>query len=142
MDNAIQYTGWKTGALLLARLVMAAMFAMACFFKFAMPSMISQQIAAQGFPMADALTWVAAFFELALVLCLLSGAYFREACLLAAVYVIFLAFSFHGMSTWSKDAEGLNFGAFVSHFPFAAGLLFGAVSGPGRVLTWNKSILN
>lgn len=142
MDSALQPQGWKTGALLLARLIMAGMFAMAFIFKFADINMTATYIAAQGFPMATALAWIAAFFELALVICFLSGAYFREACILAAIYVVFLAFAFHGMSTWSKDAEGLNFGAFVSHFPFAAGLLFGAVAGPGRVLAWNKSILN
>ena len=83
---------------------------------------------------------VAAIFELALVLAFLTGAYFREAALLAAVYVIFLGFAFHGPSHWT-DAEGLNFGAFVSHFPFAAGLLFAAVHGPGHVLALNRGWL-
>ena len=131
---------WKTAALLVARLIMAAMFAMACVFKFSGMAMTADYIAAAGFPLSTVLAWLAAFFELALVICFLSGAFFREACLLAAVYVVFLAFAFHGTSTWT-DAEGLHFGAFVSHFPFAAGLLFGAVSGPGRVLTWAKGCL-
>ena len=142
MDNVVQYTGWKTGALLLARLVMAAMFAMGCAFKFMDMNMTAQYISAAGFPLSLPLAWCAGIFELALVLCFLSGAYFREACILAAIYVVFLAFAFHGMSTWSKDAEGLNFGAFVSHFPFAAGLLFGAVSGPGSVLTLNRTLIS
>ena len=142
MDASLQSQGWKTGALLLARLIMAAMFAMGLTFKLMDINMTAQYIGAAGFPLSLPLAWCAAIFELALVLCFLTGAYFREACILAAIYVVFLAFSFHGMSTWSKDAEGLNFGAFMSHFPFAAGLLFGAVSGPGRVLTLKKSILN
>ena len=135
-------SSWKTGALLLARLTMAAMFSMGFAFKLMDINMTATYIAAAGFPLSLPLAWCAAIFELALVICFLSGAYFREACILAAIYVVFLAFAFHGASTWSKDAEGLNFGAFVSHFPFAAGLLFGAVSGPGLVLTWRKSIIN
>ena len=141
MDQSLTTPGWKTAALLLARLIMAAMFAMACVFKFAGIGVTASFIAAAGFHFETLLAWVAAFFELALVLCFLTGAYFREAALLAAAYVAFLAFAFHGPSHWT-DNEGLNFGAFVSHFPFAAGLLFAAVSGPGRILTWSKSLLN
>jgi putative oxidoreductase len=127
-------TVWKYPAVLLARLIMAAMFAMACIFKFSDINSTASYITMAGFPLSTFLAWVAAFFELALVLCFLTGAYFREACLLAAVYVLFLAFSFHGSSTWT-DNEGLHFGAFVSHFPFAAGLLFGAVNGPGHAFS-------
>jgi uncharacterized membrane protein YphA (DoxX/SURF4 family) len=140
MDQAGQFTGWKIPALLVGRLIMAAMFTMAFAFKFADIDATAGYIASAGFPMATMLAWLAAFFELALVLCFLSGAFFREAALLAAAYVVFLGFAFHGPSHWT-DPEGLNFGAFVSHFPFAAGLLFAAVNGPGRVLTLNKAWL-
>jgi putative oxidoreductase len=140
MDNSLNTSGWKTAALLLARLIMAAMFAMACTFKFSGIAATATYIAMAGFPFPTFLAWVAAIFELALVLCFLSGAFFREAAILAAIYVVFLAFAFHGPSHWT-DAEGLNFGAFVSHFPFAAGLLFAAVNGPGRVLTFAKGWL-
>lgn len=133
MDASAQGTGWKNVALALGRLIFAALFAMAVAGKVAMSGMVAQQIAAAGFPMPMVLNWLAALLEVALVLAFLSGAWFREACLVAAAYVIFLAFAFHGPSHWT-DAEGLQFGAFVSHFPMAAGLLFGAVSGPGRLL--------
>ena len=124
---------WKTFALLLARLIMALNFSLGCVFKFVDINATASYIASAGFPMATALAWLAAFFELALVLCLLTGAYFREAALLGAIYVVFLGFAFHGPSHWT-DTEGLNFGAFISHFPFAAGLLFAAVHGPGNEL--------
>ena len=140
MDQPVPSQAWKTPALLLARLVMAAMFALGMVFKFVDINATAVYIAAAGFPMATLLAWTAAFFELALILSFLTGAYFREACLLAAVYILFLGFAFHGPSHWT-DAEGLNFGAFVSHFPFAAGLLFAAVCGPGRALTLNRAWL-
>ena len=141
MDQSLTTPGWKTAALLLARLIMAAMFAMACVFKFAGIGVTASFIAAAGFPFATLLAWVAAFFVMVLVLSFLTGAYFREAALLAAAYLVFLAFAFHGPSHWT-DNEGLNFGAFVSHFPFAAGLLFAAVNGPGRVLAINKNLMH
>jgi uncharacterized membrane protein YphA (DoxX/SURF4 family) len=140
MKQVNQSQSWKTAALLLARLVMAAMFTMGCVFKFVDINATAGYIAAVGFPFSTLLAWIAAFFELALVLSFLTGAWFREAALLAAVYVVFLGFAFHGPSHWT-DSEGLNFGAFVSHFPFAAGLLFAAVNGPGRVLSWRAGWL-
>ena len=140
MDQVRQDSGWKIAALLLARLVVAALFAMGMVFKFADINATAGYIAAAGFPLSTLLAWAAAIFELALVLAFLSGAYFREAALLAAAYLIFLGFAFHGPSHWT-DSEGLNFGAFISHFPFAAGLLFAAVHGSGHVFALKSSRL-
>ena len=141
MDYASRNSTWKTPALLLARLIMTAIFAMGCVFKFADINATAGYIAAAGIPLSTLLAWAAALFELALILSFLTGAWFREACLLATIYILFLGFAFHGPSHWT-DAEGLNFGAFVSHFPFAAGLLFAAVSGPGQRLALNGGWLN
>jgi len=77
-------------------------------------------ITSAGFPVPKLLAWLAALFELALAVCLLSGAFFAEAALLAAAYVLFLAFAFHGPSHWS--ANQTEFGFFVDHFTFMAGL--------------------
>ena len=82
-----------------------------------------------GFPVPKLLAWLAALFELALAVCLLTGAFFAEAALFAAVYVLFLAFAFHGPSHWSGNQT--EFGFFVDHFTFIAGLLFAAAHGPG-----------
>lgn len=94
---------------------------------------IADTIAAAGFPVPWLLAVLAALFELGLVLALVTGAFFSEMMLLGAIYVLFLAFAFHGASHWT-DAKNLELGAFVSHFPFAAGMLFAAVHGPGRLL--------
>ena len=51
------------------------------------------------------------------------------AALLAVAYVLFLAFAFHGPSHWAGNQS--EFGFFVDHFTFSAGLLFAAVHGPG-----------
>ncbi|HKW81660.1 MAG TPA: DoxX family protein, partial [Casimicrobiaceae bacterium] len=51
-----------------------------------------------------------------------------------------LAFAFHGPSHWT-DEKGLEFGAFVSHFPFAAAMLLAAAHGPARLLASSRSLL-
>jgi putative oxidoreductase len=130
---------WHTTAILVGRLIFAAVFAMAAVFKFLGMADTANYIAAAGFPIPLLLAWLAAFFESALVICLLTGAFFSEAALLAAAYVLFLAFAFHGPSHWQGNQA--EFGFFVDHFTFIAGLLFAAVKGPGRVLALRRSII-
>lgn len=131
---------WARVAVLSARIIFAAVFAMAMAFKFAGMAATAKFIAAAGIPAAYPLAWIAAFFELALVLCFLTGAFFREAALAAAAYVLFLAIVFHGPSHWSGNQD--QFGFFVDHFCFMAGLLFAAAMGPGDVLalSWLRLI--
>ena len=131
---------WHVGAILIARLIFAGIFAMAASFKFADMNGTAGFIASVGFPFPLLLAWLAAFFEVALLLGLLTGAYFTEAALLAAAYVLFLAFAFHGPAQWKPDDQ-TEFGFFVDHFTFIAGLLFAAVHGPGSVLALRKSII-
>ena len=140
MNDPTSAPKWHVIAILIARLIFAGLFAMAAIFKFADTNGTAGYIAAVGFPFPLLLAWLAAFFEIALVLCLLTGAYFTEAALLAAVYVLFLAFAFHGPAQWKPD-DPTEFGFFVDHFTFIAGLLFAAVHGPGSVLAARKSIL-
>ena len=131
---------WTSVAVLVGRLIFALIFAMAMSFKLMDIHGTAGQIAAAGFPLPDILAWLAALFELILVACFLTGAYFSEAALLAAAYVLFLAFSFHGPSRWS--ANQAEFGFFVDHFTFIAGLLFAAANGPGRILALRQTIID
>ncbi len=122
----------KTIAILVARLIFGAVFVMATSFKFLDMQSTASFISAAGFPFPLFLAWIAAFFELALALALLTGAFFSQASLLAGIYVVFLAFAFHGPGRWS--ASQAEFGFFIDHFTFLAGLLFAAVHGPGDAL--------
>lgn len=121
---------WAAVAVLLGRLIFAAVFVMAVTFKLMDLDGTAAYIASAGFPLAKLLAWLAAIFELALIAGLLTGAFFSETALLAAAYVIFLGFAFHGPSHWA--ANQAEFGFFVDHFTFMAGLLFAAAHGPGR----------
>jgi putative oxidoreductase len=129
----------RTVAILVARLIFAGIFAMAVVFKFAGMSDTAAYIASAGFPFPLLLAWLAAIFEVALVLAFLTGAFFSEAALLAAIYVIFLAFAFHGPSHWQGNQ--VEFGFFVDHFTFLAGLLFAAVHGPGEQLAMHQGFI-
>ena len=126
----------RTIAILIARVIFGGVFVMAAGFKFAGMPATAGYIAAAGFPFASALAWVAALFECGLAIALLTGAFFREAALLAAAYVLFLAFAFHGPSHWNGNQA--EFGFFVDHFTFIAGLLFAAVHGPGEALVLQR----
>jgi uncharacterized membrane protein YphA (DoxX/SURF4 family) len=119
----------RTAALLLARVIFAGAFLMAAGFKFGGMQGTADYIAAAGFPLPLLLAWVAALFEVGLGLALLTGAWFSEAAVVAGVYVIFLAFAFHGPALWQSNQT--EFGFFFDHFVFLAGLLFAAVHGPG-----------
>jgi putative oxidoreductase len=123
---------WQTAGILVARLIFAGVFLMAVIFKFADIGATAGYIAAAGFPFPLFLAWCAALLEVVLFLCLLTGAFFSWAALVAAAYVLFLAFAFHGPSHWAGNQA--EFGFFIDHFTFIAGLLFAAMHGPGRVL--------
>ena len=145
MNASTRASAWRVIAILIARLIFAGIFAMAAAFKFPNMDGTAGYIAAVGFPFPLLLAWLAAIFEVALVACLLTGAYFTEAALLAAAYVLFLAFAFHGPAQWKPDGQAefnqTEFGFFIDHFTFIAGLLFAAVHGPGSVLASRRSII-
>jgi uncharacterized membrane protein YphA (DoxX/SURF4 family) len=124
---------------LVGRVIFAAVFALAMAFKFMDVGATAGYIASIGFPAPLFFAWVAAFFELGLVVCFLSGAFFREAAVAAAVYVLFLALAFHGPAHWA--ANQVEFGFFVDHFTFIAGLLFAAAHGPGDVLALHPRLI-
>ncbi len=128
----------KTIAILIARLIFAFVFGMAAAFKFALIGMdaTAAEIAGAGFPVPHLLAWVAAFFEVGLAIAFLTGVYFVEAAIVSIAYVLFLGFSFHGPDRW--HANPMEFGFFIDHFTFVAGLLFAAVHGPGNVLVLRR----
>jgi uncharacterized membrane protein YphA (DoxX/SURF4 family) len=122
-------------AILVARVIFAGAFFIAMFFKFTGIGDTATAIASIGFPFPLFFAWVAAFFELGLALAFLTGAFFTEAAILAAAYVLFLGFAFHGPSAWHGNP--MEFGFFVDHFVFIAGLLYAAVHGPASpALRW------
>ena len=126
-------------AIIVARLIFAGAFLMGAVFKFMDVGATAGYIASVGFPFSLFFAWVAAFFEVGIVVALLTGAFFSEAALLAGIYVIFLAFTFHGPSHWQGNQ--MEFGFFVDHFVFLAGLLFAAIHGPGEKLAVHIGLL-
>ena len=130
MSTNVSVSLWRSIAVLIGRLIFAAVFIMATGFKFAGMGDTAAYIAAAGFPFSLVLAWLAAICETLLIIGFLTGACFTEVALIAAAYVFFLAFAFHGPSQW--EGNEAEFGFFVDHFTFIAGLLFAAAYGPGR----------
>lgn len=138
MPDTTPFT-WRDAAIIVARLIFAGAFALAWVFKLMDIPATAGYIASVGFPFATLLAWLAAIFEMALTIAFLTGAYFTEAALLAGAYVIFLGFAFHGPQTW--EGNPMEFGFFVDHFTFLAGLLLAAVLGPGRRLAARAGLM-
>lgn len=132
-------TSWQAIAVLVARVIFAGLFAMGASFKIMDMRATATFIGVAGFPAPLLLAWLALACEILLALCLLTGAYFAEACLFAAAYVLFLAIAFHGPAHWAANQD--EFGFFVDHFTFIAGLLFGAVKGPGPLLAIHRTVI-
>lgn len=130
---------WNSTGVLTGRLIVAGVFLMAVSFKFLGMDKTAVYIASAGFPFPLALAWLAAVFECLLVLAFLTGAYFRQAAFLSIFYILFLGFAFHGPSHWAGNQ--MEFGFFVDHFTFAAGLLFMVAHGTGNAwkLGWGNS---
>ena len=133
MSTNLGHSKWEIPAVLVGRVIFAGVFIMAVTFKLMDIGATASYIASAGFPMSYVLAWLAVVFELAVIASLLTGAFFSEGAVLAAAYVLFLAFAFHGPSHWTGNQA--EFGFFVDHFTFIAGLLFAAAYGPGNVLT-------
>jgi putative oxidoreductase len=126
----LTHSFWQSWGLLIARIIVAGVFGIAVFFKFMGIDMTAAAIATAGFPYPLALAWIAAVVELLLVIAFLTGFHFREAAFFSILYILFLGFAFHGPSTWG--ANPMEFGFFVDHFTFVAGLLYMLAFGPGR----------
>jgi putative oxidoreductase len=120
----------ETWVPLIGRLIIAGVFGMAVVFKYMGIGATAAYIAAAGLPFALPLAWAAAIFETLLIIAFVTGAYFRLAALLAIPYILFLGVVFHGPSHFAANPD--EFGFFVDHFTFAAGLLFMLANGPGK----------
>ena len=129
----------RTAAIVIARLIFGGVFLMSASFKFIFMGMdaTAAEIAGAGFPFPLLLAWLAAFLELGLAVGFLTGLLFSEVALVAAAYVLFLAFAFHGPSKFA--ANPMEFGFFIDHFTFIAGLLFAAAHGPGDKMIVRRS---
>ncbi|MFI5260634.1 MAG: DoxX family protein [Candidatus Paceibacteria bacterium] len=137
LNRFVTSSYWQSIGLLVARLIVAGVFGIALAFKIMNISGTATEIAGVGLPFALPLAWAAAIFELLVVLAFLSGAYFRQFTFLTMLYVLFLGFMFHGPSHWTVSMD--EFGFFIDHFTFAAGLIAMIASGPGRVrLAWGN----
>jgi putative oxidoreductase len=137
MDKIVNHQFWRTHALLIARILMGALFIVSGVTKLnGGIDGTAMYIESAGLPAAMALAWLAAILEVVAGAAIVLGYYFREAALALAVFVIVISFPFHGPATWETDA--LQQGIFLKNMAIAAGLLFMAAHGAGN--TWSLKL--
>jgi uncharacterized membrane protein YphA (DoxX/SURF4 family) len=141
MTTRTSEPGWAAIAILVGRLIFLVFFIMAFYFKVTNIGGTAGYIASVGFPSPTVLAWLAVTLEVLLVLGFLTGAYFAETCILAALYIAFLGLTFHGPSYWQGEFGQHEFRAFLLHVTMVAGLLFAAAHGPGRILASRRTII-
>ena len=139
VKTIVQSPFWNSSGVLIGRLLIAGVFLMAVSFKIMSIEGTAAYIAAAGFPYPLPLTLLAVILEALLLFAFATGAYFRQAAFVAIFYILFLGFAFHGPGHWAGNQT--EFGFFVDHFTFAAGLLFMVAHGPGHAwhLRWGNS---
>lgn len=115
------YADW---AQLTARLMLAAQFAVAAYFKLSMFSGEVAQTAAAGVPFASLAVVLALLLELLGVASLVTGWRLRAVAFVLAPYIMLLAVIFY--HNWN-DMQA--FGMFVSHLGLTAALLYVSVFG-------------
>lgn len=136
MKKILDHQIWTTHALLLARILMGALFVISGVQKLQGIDGLAGYIASAGFPAAVALAWIVAIFEVVAGAAIIAGIYFKEATLLLAVFVLFISFPFHGPALWANDP--MQQGMFLKNMAIAAGLLFMAAHGAGN--TWKLKL--
>ena len=129
----------KNIILLVARVLLAAVFIMSGLGKFADPASTTGMIAGAGLPMAGVLTYVAAIFETLAGLAILVGFQTTIVSYLLAAFCVFTGFVFHGgainIPTFSPEANGMlsmfNQIMMMKNITIAGGFLALSVSGAG-----------
>jgi putative oxidoreductase len=125
--------------LLLARLLLSAMFVMAGFGKFADPASTAGMITQAGLPAATALTYLAGIFEVVTGLAVLAGFQTKIVSILLALFCVFTALVFHSgainIPTFPPEANGMlslfNMLMMMKNLTIAGGFLALSVSGAG-----------
>lgn len=114
---------WHAPALLLARVLLAALFLAGAAQKALSPAIVEGLLAARGLPAV--LVWPAALFDLVAGLLLLAGVATTPTALLLALYSAVTSL-FHFIPT-----DGWQMSIFVKNWAIAGGCLALAVAGPG-----------
>lgn len=136
MDKILNHGIWNTHALLLARILMGALFVVSGIQKFQGIDGVAGYITSAGLPAATALAWLAAVVEVAFGIMIVLGVYFRSATLFLALFVFIVSFPFHGPNSWAEDP--MQQVMFLKNMAIIAGLLFMMAHGAGN--TWKLKL--
>lgn len=123
---------FSTHGLLLARVLLGALFILSGIGKFQDIAGTAGYIESVGLPAGIALAWLAAIIETVGGAAIIVGYRIKEAALMLAVFVFVISFPFHGPSTWAEDPmQQINF---LKNMSVVGGFLFVVAHGAGK--TW------
>ena len=123
----------RDAALLVARVCMASLFLWSGLEKAASPAGAAVFAASHGVPFAGALTPLAAVFELAAGLMLVTGWRAREAAAALALWILVLGPWFHPFWSASPPQWQGMIDDFFHHFVMLGGMIYLVVFGPGAL---------
>lgn len=123
---------FRSHGILIARILMGGMFALAGLDKLINAGGTASYIGSVGLPENDVLAFAVGLFEIILGLAIVLGKRASEAALLLGVFVIVVSFLFHGAGTWA-DAPAQKV-LFSKNAAILAGLLYIVAYGSGN--TW------
>ncbi|MEM7214983.1 MAG: DoxX family protein [Pseudomonadota bacterium] len=114
--------------LLIARILLAAIFVLAGLNKFGNIAGTAGYIGSVGLPMGTLLAWGTAIFEVVAGIALIAGFQTRIVSWLLAVFCVVSALIFH-----NNFAEQIQFILFMKNIAMAGGFLALSVAGPGNL---------
>ena len=127
-------TNYHPAQLLVARILLAAVFLVAGVRKLMAPAAAAGYFAKLGMPAADVMVWVAIIIEIGGGLMLLTGWKARYAAWLIALFVLIATFMAHRFWEISDAAQyGNQLNHFLKNFAIIGGMLFVAACGPGSM---------
>ncbi len=136
MNKILNHAIWNTHALLLARILMGALFVISGVQKFQGLDGVTGYIGSAGLPAAGLLAWLTAILEVAAGVAIILGHYFKEAALVLAAFVLLASFIFHNPNMWAENMMQQTM--FLKNMAIVAGLLFMAAHGSGN--TWKLKL--
>ena len=133
-STATVATNYHPAQLLLARILLAAVFLVAGVRKLMAPAAAAGFFAKLGMPAADVMVWVAIIIEIGGGLMLLTGWKARYAAWLIALFVLIATFMAHRFWEISDPGQyGNQLNHFLKNFAIIGGMLFVAACGPGSM---------
>lgn len=114
---------------LIARILVGGMFLFAGVTKLTGIETTAGMVEGAGIPLAMAVAWLVAIFEVVAGAALIVGYRFKDAALALAIFTVVASFLFHGPASWEEAPQMLFF---MKNMGIVAALIYMAAYGAGK----------